>query len=262
MPEKIRIRYKDSHPSWPGDVASFNGHNQPGGFHGPKYPGYEEDIPGDFLDDVVKEIDYRNPDKSIESITKMEYRRRIYETGGYHRQPGQKFHQPAPPHIPQNKTMLKMYVPPRKLEPSEMEEFLWKTKVATLLFAEFSPLCMEFVGPIPEDALALLKKKAKETGSPTYINLLKGPGKEQVKTPDPINPEKKGSMPTDAIDISKMDEINAVKYVKELTDINMLSDYSAKEAKRSRPRVAFAIEERIADLKHSAVVAAGQAANV
>ena len=259
MPEKIRVRYKDSHPSWPGDVAAFNGHNVAGGFHSPKYPGYEEDIPGTFLDDTDKTIEYRNPSKDIEYITAMEYRKRIFETGGYHRQPGQKFGQAAPPYLPQNKTMLKMYVPPRSLEPAERAEFLWKTTVATLLFAEFSPLCMEFIGPIPEDALYLLKKKAKETGSATYMNLTKGPGVKVVETPHETDPEKANTVNPALIDIRKMDPTNAVKYVKELTDIKMLKDYSAIESKGSRPKVAFAIEQRISELNQSAVISAGKA---
>jgi len=249
MPKTIRIRYKDSHPSWPGDVAAHNGHNLAGGFHGPKYPGYEEDIPGDFLDDKIANKEYKNRDGSFDVITEMEWRKRIWETGGYHRQPGQKLYQPAPPHIPSNKSMLRMYLPPRKLDGQAMADLIWKTKVATLLFKEFSPLCMEFIGEIPEDAKALLRKKAeeeKQTKGLTYVNLVKGA--EVVPVPDKNDPAKVKPIDDKIVDITTMDEINAAKFVKEVSDLALLKDYSAKESKRSRPRVAVAIEERIKEL--------------
>jgi hypothetical protein len=251
MPKMITIRYKDSSPNWPGDVAAMNKFNLPQGFDGPKYPGYEEQIPGDLLDDTDKVIDYKGPadqrgGRDHEQITEMEYRKRLYETGGYHNHSSRKMHQPAPPRLMQNKSMLKVYSPPRALQAQDLENFLWKTKVATLVLKEFNPICMELISEVTDDMMATLKTKAKEPGGKIYENLLKGPG--MIKPTKEERDMPKAAPANDAPDITQMDENNAVKYVKEVSDVDLLKNYSAQESKKSRPRVAVAIETRIQEL--------------
>lgn len=251
MPKLITIRYKDSSPNWPGDVAAMNKFNLAQGFDGPKYPGYEETIPGDILDDEDKVIDYKGPadqrgGRDHEQITEMEYRKRLYETGGYHNHSSRKMHQPAPLRLMQNKTMLKVYSPPRELKAQELEDFLWKTKVATLILKEFNPNCMELISEVTDDMKACLKKKAAGPNGKIYEALLKGPG--MIKPTKEEKDMPKVAPGNEPPDITKLDENNAVKYIKEVDNVDLLRDYSALESKKSRPRVAVAIEQRIQEL--------------
>lgn len=253
MPKKITIRYKDSSPNWPGDVSSMNHYNMVQGFDGPKYPGYEEPIPGDFLNDTDKNIEYKGRldlqgNRSYEYITEMEYRKRIYLTGGYHNHGARKFHEAAPPRLMANKTMLKIYAKPRELQGQELENFLWKTKVAVLLFKHFQPLCMELISDIDNETMALLNKKAKEPNGQIYASLIKGPG--VIVKPVKEDPEDEGREPNEnePPDITVMDDINAVKMVQDTKDIALLKYYSIQESKKSRPRVAVAIEQQIQNL--------------
>lgn len=254
MPKTILVRYKDVSPVWPGDVAAMNAYNLPQGFDGPKYPGYEENIPGDFLDDNDRVFDYKGPadqrgGRDHEMVTEMEYRRRLYETGGYHSHGTRRYNVPAPPKLLQNKSMLRVYSPPRKLEGQELENFLYKTKVATLLLKHYNPICMELISDITDDMIAVLKKKSKDKNGKEvaiYANLVAGPS--MITKPDPKGADTTTSPSGDPPDITALDKVNAVKFIKEVQNVELLKVYSVQESKKSRPEVAVALEQRILEL--------------
>ncbi len=251
-PKPILIRYKDSPGPHKGDVSSFNNYNMnQSKFDGPKYPGFEEYIPGDILDDIDRCVEYKGRmdlqgARNFDHITQLEYRKRLFETGGYTNHGARTIYEPAPPRLMQNKSMLKVYLPARKLEGQALVDFLYKTKVAVLFLKNFNPICMELISDIPDEVVALLKKKAKAFPGSIYDMLSKGP--EMVAQRAKDNPDNDHPTGNEPPLITDMDENNACNYIKELTDVNLLKAYAAQESRKSRPRVAVAIEQQIQTL--------------
>jgi len=155
MKSTIRIRYKHSGAIL-GDMASHNPYNIPGGFPGPKYPGYEEEIPATLLDDKYKTINYKNPDGTRELITEKEYRLRLHKYGGFTSHVS--WHDPAPPQNPRNANETNIVVPPRRLTDEEREQFMLKQEIGLRYFKHFNPICMEIVDEIPDEIM----KKARQ----------------------------------------------------------------------------------------------------
>jgi hypothetical protein len=254
-PKPILIRYKDSPGPHKGDVSSFNNFNMTQSkFDGPKYGGFEEWIPGNILDDNDRCVEYKgrpdiNGGRNFDHITKLEYRRRLFETGGYTNHGARNVYEPAPPRLMQNKTMLKVYLPARKLEGQALVDFMYKTKVGVLFLEHFNPICMELVGDIPDEVIALLKKKAKANPGSIYDMLSKGPDVVAAVNKDKGDPDHPtGNEPPL---ITDMDENNACNYVKELKDVDLLKAYAAQESRKSRPRVAVEIEQQIQRLSQN-----------
>jgi len=212
LPKFIKIRYKNTGDHL-GDPASFNSHNMAGNFPGMKWPGQEEMIPGDVLDDKKKIISYQNPDKSREMITEKEYRARLHRYGGFTSQTS--YHDPAPPAL-ENPGRPNMVLPPAPLDGDQYAAFLTKQEFALLNFKHFNPICMEYIGEVPDDFK---------------------PGEKKVQSGSPKD-----------IHITELDVDNSVKIIKQLKDVSVLNRLMDEEIKLAspRPEVVTALETQAA----------------
>ena len=231
MAEKtIRIRYKHSDMSL-GDMSSFNPHNQIGGWPAPKYAGYEEDIPATLLDDKHKKIGYKEQGR-IEFITEREKRKREHQYGGFEGHAA--FRTPAPPaNIGNVNGQQKILVPARQLDNYEMAEFLKKQEIGLHYLKEFNPICMEIVGDLPDEVMALAKKE-----HPEWFE-----GEEVAR---PKTKKFDGKIP----DITKIAPQEAIKIINEVKDPDVLREFRVQETKLGAPRpmVLTAIEGKISTL--------------
>ena len=206
----IKIRYK--HGALPGDPAAFNAHGAPNGFPRVVFGGDEHDIPDTELDDKDTFIIYRYKDGKEKPMTEKEYRKTLYETGGYR---GPQYNEAAP--AGRNENNKNLVLLPRKMNQAETIEFLNKQKAATLKFKFFNPMCMELISTLPGDTSSEKDDKAQDR-----------------KTPD----------------IAKMSVKDALAYIGEVKDENELTGVSiAEDRGQARPAVLMGIENQLKKIR-------------
>lgn len=207
----IRIRYKNGDTV--GDPAAFNNYNSVGGFPKLKYPGDEEEIPATELDDTEPFLMYTHPNKNKEQVTEKQYRQLMFKYGGYDK--NSHYHEAAPPARPKNVSMI---LPPRKMDQAEFAAFLAKQQAATLKYKHFNPISMELISEMDEK---VDEKNVKNN-------------KKDSKTPD----------------ISKMKVKEAVDYIKDIQDENVLASLSVEEDRnQQRPAIIHELEQQMKRLR-------------
>jgi hypothetical protein len=207
----IRVRYKQGEV--PGDASAFNAYGVDNGFPRVVYPGTEEDIPDELLDDKEDYKMYRYPNKTEKMLTEKQYRAEQHKYGGYDRNPH--YAEPAPL-ASRNKSIL---LPPRAMTPPEHMEFLKKQRDALLKYRHFNPVCMELISDEPGRATTKEDEKAVATA-----------GKA---------------------DISKMSQKDGIEYIKSIKDEVELGELSIvlDRDKNTNPIYFAVLEQQLRTLR-------------